>query len=553
MAIVCALAMGLLLLEGFVATPTAPMPEILSIATSCVATLVAAALLLSLDRWAYGRTIAGLVLMTLGIAVGALVPDRLDAAAILPLAGAVLTLPEQRGRPLAFMFILAFGAGITADAAASLHGALGSDGSTGNWPKAFIESGVMLAFVYGLVWWVGDRWWSATERAQHALVSQRRLLEVTERLLSTLDPQGVLDLIVDSLKPLLAYDNLTIYQVDREEGVLRPMVARDRFEQLIMGTSFPLDTGITGWVVEHGEAQCVNQIDRDERATTIPGTPNEPESLIVVPLLVRGKVAGTLNVGRMGGPEAYFSAGEFELARLFAGQASIAIQNAEAHRAVWNRAETDSLTGLHNRGALDARLQTLTEEAPQSCALIMLDLDGFKTYNDRHGHPAGDTVLQAVGRAIDSAIRDRDLSFRYGGDEFAVLLPRTGVNQAAKVADRIRYAIKEHPIVAGTLTASAGVACHPSHAADRSTLISVADAALYRAKAEGGNCTAVSGRGPVKPRQKPSAASRGGNLLADGAGAAGRTRERPEQPARPRPHPRPGRLVLLPRQAHDAS
>jgi diguanylate cyclase (GGDEF)-like protein len=373
-------------------------------------TVVATALLLRLGRWAYGLNIAGIMLMVLGAAAGFVVPDGLDAAAVLPLAGAILTLHEQRGRPLAGMFFLAFAAAILGEWAAYVHG--GASRIVGAaWIQALIESGVMLGFVYVLVWWIGDRWWSATTHAQHAMTSQRRLLEVSERLLCTLEPQGVLDLIADSLKPVLSYDNLTIYRVDRAAGTLRPMVARDRFAQLILGTSFPLDRGVTGWVIAHGEAQLVNDIHLDTRATTIPGTPDEPESLIVVPLLVRGEVVGTLNVGRMGGAEAHFSPAEFELARLFAGQASIAIQNAEAHGAVRNRAETDALTSLRNRGAFDVRLEAaIRDESQQPCALIMMDLDGFKDYNDRNGHQAGDSVLQMIGRAIDSTVRERDLS-----------------------------------------------------------------------------------------------------------------------------------------------
>jgi diguanylate cyclase (GGDEF)-like protein len=504
LAIACAVATGSLLFVEVVATPAAHLPGLLTITLLCGASLVAASFLLRIGRWSFGLNIAGVVLMMLGTGAGALMPDGLNAAAILPLAGALLTLPEHRGRPLAGMFVLAFIAAMAGESASFLYGGM-SKAVGVSWPQSLIESAVMLASLYGLVWWVGDRWWSATTSAQRALASQRQLLEVNERLLSTLDPQGVLNLIADSLKSVLAYDNLTIYQVDRAAGVIRAMETRDRFAPLILGATFPLDVGVTGWVVEHGEAQCVNDILGDERAFTIPGTPDEPESLIVVPLLVRGEVAGTLNVGRMGKTEAHFSVGEFELARLFAGQASIALQNAETHRAVWNRAETDALTGLHNRGALDIRLDDLVDDSLQSCALIMVDLDGFKQYNDRHGHPAGDIVLQAVGRAIDSAVRDRDFSFRYGGDEFAIVLPRTRINQAVQIANRVRHAIMEHPIVAGTLTASAGVACHPVHAADKSALVSAADAALYRAKAAGGNRTEVCGRGPAKRRPRRQA------------------------------------------------
>jgi hypothetical protein len=152
----------------------------------------------------------------------------------------------------------------------------GASASSADTALSLLESGVMLAFVYGLLWWVGNRWWRADEQARLALASQRRLLEVNERLLSTLDPQGVFDLIADSLKSVVAYDNLTIYRVDRSAAVLRPVLARDRFAQLIIESTFPIDMGVTGWVVAHGTAQCVNDILSDPRASTIPGTPDEP-------------------------------------------------------------------------------------------------------------------------------------------------------------------------------------------------------------------------------------------------------------------------------------
>jgi diguanylate cyclase (GGDEF)-like protein len=111
-------------------------------------------------------------------------------------------------------------------------------------------------------------------------------------------------------------------------------------------------------------------------------------------------------------------------------------------------------------------------------------------------------VLQVIGRAIDSTVREGDLSFRYGGDEFAILLPRTGIGQAVKIAHRVRLGIKEQTLLAGSLTASAGVACYPLHAADKSALISAADAALYRAKGAGGNRTVVWGHDAAETRRR---------------------------------------------------
>ena len=118
------------------------------------------------------------------------------------------------------------------------------------------------------------------------MTSQRRLLEVNERLLSTLDPAGVLDLIADSLKAIVPYDSLTIYRVDRVKAVRRAVIARDRFAELILAHESPLGTGITGWVVDHREAVLSNQAHLDPRSVQVPGTPFEPESMIVVPLLV---------------------------------------------------------------------------------------------------------------------------------------------------------------------------------------------------------------------------------------------------------------------------
>jgi diguanylate cyclase (GGDEF)-like protein len=163
---------------------------------------------------------------------------------------------------------------------------------------------------------------------------------------------------------------------------------------------------------------------------------------------------------------------------------------------VSDRADTDALTGLHNRGAFDARIRSLVaNSSAHPSALIMIDLDGFKDYNDRHGHPEGDRALQGVSDAICSAVRDRDQAFRYGGDEFAIVLPRADVEPAVQVADRVRVAISTLKLVEpGALTASAGVACLAIHANTAKTLIAAADAALYRAKASGGDRTEVGGR-----------------------------------------------------------
>jgi diguanylate cyclase (GGDEF)-like protein len=494
-AALCAIATMVMLAAGLVVGPARDRPGLLLIEG-----LAGPAIVISiwfLERGLTRRLLltASLVLMALGVVSGATLTDGLDGAAVMPLAGALLLIPVLRGRRLLAMFVLAFVLSMVGETAAYVVGGMTQLADLVSTPVSLAESAVMLAFTYGLVWWVSNEWGVISARSAQAVASHRQVLAFNERLLATLDPQKVLNLIADSLKSVVAYDNLTIYRVDRDAGLLRPVLARDRFAALILETTFPLDRGITGWVVTHGKPQCVNDAHRDPRMSLIPGTPAEEESLIVVPLLIDGQVGGTLNVGRMGASEAHFRASEFEVAKLFAKQASIALQNAEAHHAVWTRAETDALTGLLNRGAFEKDIAALLAmHSARPLTVLMLDLDDFKAFNDRHGHPAGDSLLGATARAIKAVVRADDRVYRYGGDEFAVLLPGTAQGLGVEVAERIRAAIAGSQSVTGVpITASIGAACHPGENATRDGLVDEADAALYRAKELGGDRVAAAG------------------------------------------------------------
>ncbi len=323
---------------------------------------------------------------------------------------------------------------------------------------------------------------------EQQLTNQRRLLEVNEKLLSTLDPREVLEIIADSLKAVVAYDTLTIYRVDKEAAVRRPVVARDRFADVIMDYVGPLGVGLTGWAIDRNEAIKANDAQLDPRSIQIPGTPEEAESMIIVPLRVGGEVIGTLNIGRMGAEESHFSDQEFELTQLFAGQASIALQNAEAHRAVEVRAELDALTGLRNHGAFQRELgDAVAGDDGAGFAILMMDLDSFKAFNDRYGHPAGDSLLRAIGGAIVGALRDDDRAYRYGGDEFAVLLPGLARGRAQAVAERVRRAVAETAAAeaggAGpAVTISVGIATFPADGRVKDALVKAADVDLYRVK-----------------------------------------------------------------------
>ncbi len=158
--------------------------------------------------------------------------------------------------------------------------------------------------------------------------SQRRLLQINERLLRTLDPASVLELIADGLKSVVWYDNFSIYRVDDEMKVLQPVLARDRNAQAVLGFPIAHGQGLTWWSVEHREPVLLNDALNDPRVIQIPGTVEEQEAMITVPLISGDEVIGAMNIARTGGVDVAFTDADFELVQLFAGQAAVAITNA---------------------------------------------------------------------------------------------------------------------------------------------------------------------------------------------------------------------------------
>jgi diguanylate cyclase (GGDEF)-like protein len=165
---------------------------------------------------------------------------------------------------------------------------------------------------------------------------------------------------------------------------------------------------------------------------------------------------------------------------------------AEQERRLFTRATTDPLTGLLNRAAFEDRAQAELARAGRtgrSLALAMLDLDHFKTFNDRFGHPAGDAALTAVARAVARTIRGLDAAGRYGGEEFIVLFVEADVEAATRAVNRIREALAAlgPPRIARRITLSAGVAVHQGlfEKTSLDSLVARADTALYAAKKAG--------------------------------------------------------------------
>jgi diguanylate cyclase (GGDEF)-like protein len=198
-----------------------------------------------------------------------------------------------------------------------------------------------------------------------------------------------------------------------------------------------------------------------------------------------------------------------------AEHAALAIANRRLLAALHGMANTDARTGLANTRAFDRLLEdALTARAPdEMVAVLMLDLDHFKDFNDRYGHPSGDEALRTFAGILRSCLRDADVAARYGGEEFAVILPGVDETTALVVAERIRSRaestlISLAPGVTDRISVSIGIACAPQHADDRITLLRLADEALYRAKEAGRNRVVFAGipEAPVAPDPSESAA-----------------------------------------------
>lgn len=181
---------------------------------------------------------------------------------------------------------------------------------------------------------------------------------------------------------------------------------------------------------------------------------------------------------------------------MVADHAAQALAVARTFEEVSRSARTDALTGLPHHGALMEALGELVGEGP--LGLVMIDVDDFKQINDTHGHPVGDAILARFASRLQSVVRRPEHVYRYGGEEFSVLVPGANAAATAEVAERIREQIAAHrfPVPGGEplpVTCSLGVAAAPTHGATASALVKRADEALLAAKRAGKNRCAVAG------------------------------------------------------------
>jgi diguanylate cyclase (GGDEF)-like protein len=339
-------------------------------------------------------------------------------------------------------------------------------------------------------------------RLREALSQRTREIERASRVRDRFAPllawDDVVEAVLEEAVLLAGAREASLMLFDRAERTLKVWRARGPRSAVLRSITVAAGEGLAGRVAAEGRPLIIEDVERDARL----GRPRRPRyrtaSCLVVPLTVRDRVIGVINLADKEA-DAAFSAEDLDAVLAVTAQAACALQRAALHgrmTALREQAITDTLTGVANRRYLEMRLREEAGRARRhgsAFTLTMIDVDNFKPYNDREGHPAGDALLAAVARVIRGAARDSDLVARYGGDEFSVVSPETQVNEAMLQAERIREAVAHHPFhlpglpASGGITLSAGVAGFPSDTVDPESLIRAADAALYRAKGAGRN------------------------------------------------------------------
>ncbi len=257
-----------------------------------------------------------------------------------------------------------------------------------------------------------------------------------------------------------------------------------RLERVVLEPDDARHTG-SAWLALPAAGQGLSEEPDDEGRTTV-----------VVPVEVVRDDESVAVVGalRLMGLDRLLTDDDRDVLTLLATQAATALENTRLHERAIAQASEDGLTGLLNHRAFQDRTEQEVARARRGghpLAVVMIDLDGFGAINNAHGHQAGDVTLVAVARCLRAQTRQADVAARYGGDEFALILPETDLDEALSLAERIRAELARLTIVQGPraihVTASIGVAALPDHATNREHLIGAADRASYAAKRAGKN------------------------------------------------------------------
>jgi diguanylate cyclase (GGDEF)-like protein/putative nucleotidyltransferase with HDIG domain len=336
----------------------------------------------------------------------------------------------------------------------------------------------------------------AIENARLFQQEQRRashlglLNELGRKATAVLEPRELLRNICRQVRSSFGYDLARIEVMDPPRGEELVIEAETGYGEALLGRRIRIGEGLSGVAAETGEPVLANAVVREARYVALhPGV----RSALSLPLKYREELLGVLSLESL--REQAFGAHDVLTLRTLADQLAIALHNARAYQVALEQAITDGLTGLKTHRFFMEELDREWRRSTRSrrhFSLIMMDLDSFKHVNDRHGHLEGDKVLTAVASIVEARSRQTNVVARYGGDEFAILMPEAQTDQAETLAERLRASLEANPYLAEyKLTASFGIATFPIHGPTQEEILRVADAGMYLAKHQNGNCVRV--------------------------------------------------------------
>lgn len=328
--------------------------------------------------------------------------------------------------------------------------------------------------------------------------------ELGKALTSSLQLDQVLRTIMEKINEVLRPDTWSLLLMDLEKDELYFQIATGKGAEALKDVRIKIGQGLAGWVAKTGQAVVVPDTSKDSRffAKVDEKTKMETRSIVAVPVRFRDHCLGVIELINCVGPEG-FSKRDLVLLEALADYAAIAIENARHVQRIHELTITDDCTSLYNARHLNFMLDTEIYRSHRYAfefSLIFIDLDHFKSVNDTHGHLMGSKLLSEIGSAIKEKCRLIDLAFRYGGDEFVVLLPQTSKENALGVAHRLHKLIREtiwlkEANINAQLTASVGVASYPTDSRTKAELLHLADEAMYLVKNTSRDCVAAAGMG----------------------------------------------------------
>ena len=320
---------------------------------------------------------------------------------------------------------------------------------------------------------------TAENRARRQAETLRR---IAASLASTLEWDETLEVVLDSIGELIPWDSVVVLLVNGDEA------------EIAAGRGIPDEIpNVNLWphyytLLEHQKSIIFANTDDENYFWNIIGL-QDVKTSICAPMMPRGSAPGLLIVGSH--TPSVYKEEDASLVQSLAHYAALAVENSRLYESVRQQALTDGLTGLYNVRHLYIELEQellRCDRYKNKLSMLMCDLDNFKQYNDRYGHLAGDDLLRELAALMTRITRRSDKVFRYGGEEFAVLLVEADLSLAMGSAERLRQAVQDHDFLVsgnkhvGRITISIGVASYPKNASSVKALINAADMALLEAK-----------------------------------------------------------------------